>query len=189
MRARFSRTGLLAARLAALGASAAGLAAPEAAAARADPQFPCQGCQLAVGVGGTYDYFDKTSGIVLPVMLDFRNGRWELGAFRFTTAQYLEPRDGSSSRRFSSPYWGASLSRRWGLWARPSVRVFVGLGASWKSARDELNSSQWNFAEQLGVRWRLSSAWALELTLRHWSNAGIRLPNRGQDFATLTLVF
>jgi len=26
-----------------------------------------------------------------------------------------------------------------------------------------------------------------ELTVRHWSNAGIRLPNHGQDFATLTV--
>ena len=26
-----------------------------------------------------------------------------------------------------------------------------------------------------------------ELTVRHWSNAGIRLPNHGQDFGTLTV--
>ena len=26
-----------------------------------------------------------------------------------------------------------------------------------------------------------------ELTMRHWSNGGIRLPNHGQDFATLTV--
>jgi len=25
-----------------------------------------------------------------------------------------------------------------------------------------------------------------ELTMRHWSNGGVRLPNHGQDFATLT---
>ena len=30
---------------------------------------------------------------------------------------------------------------------------------------------------------------ALELAIRHWSNANIRRPNRGQDFATLALVF
>jgi len=30
---------------------------------------------------------------------------------------------------------------------------------------------------------------SLELALRHWSNANIRRPNRGQDFATLALVF
>ena len=26
-----------------------------------------------------------------------------------------------------------------------------------------------------------------ELTFRHWSNGGIRLPNHGQDFVTLTV--
>jgi hypothetical protein len=26
-----------------------------------------------------------------------------------------------------------------------------------------------------------------ELTVRHWSNGGVRLPNHGQDFATLTI--
>jgi len=157
--------------------------------ARDDPNFPCAGCQLSVGVGGTYDYFDKTGGIVAPFAFDFGHGRWELAAFRFTTAQYLEPRGASLARRFTNPYWGASLSYRFGLWTRPSMRVFLGLGTAWKSETDRLNSTQWNFAEQLGVRWRLSNAWALELTVRHWSNAGLKLPNRGQDFATLTLVF
>jgi hypothetical protein len=28
-----------------------------------------------------------------------------------------------------------------------------------------------------------------ELTLRHWSNGGIRLPNHGQDFATVMVRF
>jgi hypothetical protein len=26
-----------------------------------------------------------------------------------------------------------------------------------------------------------------EVTMRHWSNGGIKLPNHGQDFATLTI--
>jgi hypothetical protein len=26
-----------------------------------------------------------------------------------------------------------------------------------------------------------------ELTFRHWSNGGVRLPNHGQDFVTLTV--
>jgi Lipid A 3-O-deacylase (PagL) len=46
-----------------------------------------------------------------------------------------------------------------------------------------------NFAEQLTVRWRVSHSVRLELAFRHWSNAGLRLPNRGKDFATLALVF
>ncbi|TLY76851.1 MAG: hypothetical protein E6K43_00915 [Gammaproteobacteria bacterium] len=33
----------------------------------------------------------------------------------------------------------------------------------------------------------LSPARQPRLTMRHWSNGGIRLPNHGQDFATLTI--
>jgi hypothetical protein len=29
----------------------------------------------------------------------------------------------------------------------------------------------------------------VEFSLRHWSNAGIRLPNRGQDFFTVSYAF
>jgi hypothetical protein len=29
----------------------------------------------------------------------------------------------------------------------------------------------------------------VELCVRHWSNGGIRLPNRGQDFMTVTYAF
>jgi Lipid A 3-O-deacylase (PagL) len=65
----------------------------------------------------------------------------------------------------------------------------VGLGASYKTQTDDLNSTHVNFAEQLTVRWRVSHSVRLELAFRHWSNAGLRLPNRGQDFATLALVF
>jgi hypothetical protein len=38
------------------------------------------------------------------------------------------------------------------------------------------------------LRFRLPGNRAIaDLTVRHWSNAGIRLPNHGQDFATLTV--
>jgi hypothetical protein len=101
----------------------------------------------------------------------------------------LEFRGTFPAYRFANPYWGFSASRRWRLFGSPSVGVYFGLGGSYKTEVDELNSTRWNFAEQLAVRWRVSHTVALELAIRHWSNAGIRLPNRGQDFATLTLVF
>jgi hypothetical protein len=42
----------------------------------------------------------------------------------------------------------------------------------------------------LGMRIALNNHGSfVELTMRHWSNAGIKLPNRGQDFATVTFVF
>ena len=52
---------------------------------------------------------------------------------------------------------------------------------------DPLNSTHWNFASQLAVRVRLPDNGSdIELSVRHWSNGGIRLPNRGQDFATFS---
>jgi len=40
------------------------------------------------------------------------------------------------------------------------------------------------------MRVRLSDSGSdLELSVRHWSNGGIRLPNRGQDFMTLSYAF
>lgn len=38
------------------------------------------------------------------------------------------------------------------------------------------------------MRFRLPGGRTIaELTMRHWSNGGLRLPNHGQDFATLTV--
>ena len=55
---------------------------------------------------------------------------------------------------------------------------------------DCIDTSYPGFAEQLALRWdRGSKVPSVELSIRHWSNAGIRLPNRGQDFAVLSLVF
>jgi Lipid A 3-O-deacylase (PagL) len=66
--------------------------------------------------------------------------------------------------------------------------------AIWISARvstevaDSLSVTRLNFASQRGVRFPLPDNRAVgELTFRHWSNGGIRLPNHGQDFVTLTV--
>ena len=40
--------------------------------------------------------------------------------------------------------------------------------------------------EEIGLRIKPTQSWTIELTGRHWSNAGLKLPNHGQDFATLT---
>ena len=149
----------------------------------------CAGCELSVGIGGTYHYWAKTNGIVAAFTFDWSDGRYELGAFRMSTPQMLEAFDMFPPRRFANPYWGFSLSRRWRLTGNASWGLYVGLGASYKTEIDGLNSTHWNFAEQLAVRWRLSHVVAIELAIRHWSNAGLQLPNRGQDFATLSLVF
>lgn len=82
---------------------------------------------------------------------------------------------------------GMSLSRRWCLLERGPVRLFIGFGLSAKTESDQLSTTRLDFASQLGVRFRLPGDKIVgELTMRHWSNAGIRLPNHGEDFATLT---
>lgn len=147
------------------------------------------GCEVLVGVGGTYHYWAKTNGIVVPFIFDWGYGRYELGAFRFTNSQMVEVYNTFPPRRAAGPYWGFSASRRWRVIGRGSVGLFLGIGVNYKTETDQLNSTHWNFAEQIAVRWRISHTVGMELAFRHWSNAGIKLPNRGQDFATLTLIF
>jgi hypothetical protein len=90
----------------------------------------------------------------------------------------------------ANPSWGVSLARRWQLCGRGPASGFIGCGTAYRTETDELTVTHWNFAEQLGARYRLpGDRMAAELTVRHWSNAGIRLPNRSQDFPTLTAAF
>lgn len=150
----------------------------------------CGYCRVSVGIGETYHFWARTGGIVVPVTFTWDRERYELGVFRIATRQELEYQRQPPDHRVARPYWGFSATRRWQLLGPPAARLFIGVGASFKTESDELNSTHWNFAEQLGFRFR----WAddgegLELCLRHWSNAGIRLPNHGQDFFTLTYVF
>jgi hypothetical protein len=154
------------------------------------PSF-CRDCQLQLGVGGTYHYWGSTGGLVVPLTLDLDGNRWELGLFRIVNPQSFYDSTIHAERRLAEPYWGLSASRRWQLVGTPHLRLFVGFGASYKTERDELSASPWNFAEQFGMRIALNRQFSsfVELTMRHWSNAGIKLPNRGQDFATVTFVF
>jgi hypothetical protein len=149
----------------------------------------CGYCRISAGVGETYHFWARTGGIVAPVTFLWDDERYELGIFRFATRQELEYQKQEPDRKVANSYWGFSANRRFELFGPPSARVFIGIGASYKNETDELNSTRWNFAEQLGVRFSLPGHAGLELCLRHWSNAGIKLPNHGQDFFTLSYVF
>jgi hypothetical protein len=141
---------------------------------------------VQLGLGGTYHFWGTTGGVVIPVTVDWSDNRYELGFFRVTTQQMLRENDGSA-RRMAEPYWGVSLSRRWRLFEAGPVTGFFGFGFAGKTESDQLSTTRWDFASQLGVRFRLPGDRVVgEFTMRHWSNAGIRLPNHGQDFATLT---
>jgi hypothetical protein len=147
----------------------------------------CETCEVNMGIGGTYHFWGATQGTVLPLTVSWDDNRYEVGVFRMATPQSLT-KDGTSSR-LADPYWGVSASRRFTLLERGPARAFFGFGLSYRTESDVLSATRWDFASQLGVHVRLPrNGSAVEFTVRHWSNAGIKLPNHGQDFATLTFV-
>ena len=154
----------------------------------ADAQSLCQSCEVQVGLGGTYHFWGTTGGVVLPVMVTWSENRYELGFVRVSTQQTLQESRSRNTRLMADPYWGVSLSRRWQLFERGPIKGFFGFGLAGKTESDELSTTRWDFASQLGVRFRVPGNRVTgELTMRHWSNGGIRLPNHGQDFVTLTV--
>jgi Lipid A 3-O-deacylase (PagL) len=148
----------------------------------------CETCELQIGLGDTYHFWGTTGGVVLPITLNWSESRYELGLFRLSTRQILYDTHYPSGRLMAHPYWGLSLSRRWQIFTRGPVRGFFGFGIAAKTESDQLSVTRLDFASQFGVRFPLPGNRALgELTFRHWSNGGIRLPNHGQDFVTLTV--
>jgi hypothetical protein len=151
-------------------------------------QSLCESCEVHIGLGGTYHYWGTTGSYVLPVTVTWSENRYELGVFRFTDQQLLRLPGTHYDRHAADPYWGISLSRRWQLFERGRVKGLVGFGVAGRSESDTLSATRWDFASQLELRFRLPGNRAIaDLTVRHWSNGGVRLPNHGQDFATLTI--
>ena len=150
-------------------------------------QSLCESCEVQVGLGGTFHYWGSTGSLVLPVSLTWSDNRYELAAFRFTDQQWLPFHGTHRERHMADPYWGLSLSRRWRLFDHGPLQGYFGFGLAGRSESDELSVTRWDFAEQLGVRFHLPGNRVIgEVTLRHWSNGGVRLPNHGQDFVTMT---
>jgi hypothetical protein len=143
---------------------------------------------FALGTGMSVQY-DGTSTTPLGLATwTWDNNHYELAAFRFLTSQR---RIGET---LAQPNWAFELSRRWRLnWSlidRSGLQLFVGGGAAYKTETDELNGSRLNFAEQLGWRFpRQENGGQVEFAIRHISNAGLKKPNKGQDFLTLAYVF
>jgi hypothetical protein len=151
-------------------------------------QALCESCEVQLGLGGTYHFWGPTGGLVLAATMDWDANRYELGVFRVARAQFLRDPAYPDGHRMADPYWGVSLSRRWQVFEKGPVKGFVGFGLALKTESDQLSATRWDFAEQAGLRFRIPGQIAVgELTVRHWSNAGIRLPNHGQDFVTLTI--
>ena len=148
----------------------------------------CESCEVQLGIGETYHFWGTTGGVVLPVTLNWSDGRYELGLFRVSSRQVLYDAHYREGRLMANPYWGLSLSRRWRLFSRGPVRGFFGFGIAAKTESDQLSVTRLDFASQFGLRFPMPGNHVVgELTFRHWSNGGIRLPNHGQDFVTLTV--
>jgi len=143
-----------------------------------------------IGAGTTFRFFAWTDGVVVPVTFELDNGRWELGAFRLATAQRFAESDHPPEARSANPYWGFTAMRRWRLLHRRWGGFYVGLGANCRTETDALIATHWNLAYLAAARFRLGSGnKVLELGVRHWSDAWIRLPDRGQNMVTLTFGF
>jgi hypothetical protein len=151
-------------------------------------QSICASCEAQVGLGGTYHFWGPTGGLVLAATITWDASRYELGVFRVAHAQILRDDTCRDGCLMADPYWGVSLSRRWPLFEKGPVKAFFGFGLALKTESDQLSATRWDFASQLGLRFRIPGQLAVgELTVRHWSNAGIRLPNHGQDFVAFTV--
>ena len=150
----------------------------------------CRSCEFHLGVGGTYHSFKSTSGVVIPATVTWDRGRWEFGVFRFASTQSSSDNDEHTEQLVAHPYWGASLSRRFQLVEHGPLRAFFGFGLSYKTEQDILSVTHWNFSSQLGMRFEAPGFPAtFELSARHWSNGGVKTPNRGQDFTVLSVRF
>lgn len=150
----------------------------------------CAHCDLLVGAGETTNFRHWTDGLVLPVTLELDDSRWEIGAFRSVRRQLLdEDPKYPASTIAARPYWGFSLMHRWEILHRSRMRLYLGFGANYRTETDMLTATKWNFAGMIGVRIDLGEHALLEVALRHWSNAWIRFPDRGQNFVTVSVGF
>jgi Lipid A 3-O-deacylase (PagL) len=138
------------------------------------------------GLGGGVTYqFDGTRAAYLGVFTwTWSHDRFEIGAIRFADGQL------GKTVSLANPNWTFQISRRWTFIRTPEAKLFIGLGGAYKTEMDDLNGSRLNFAEQLGVRITRSDGGAgFEIAVRHMSNAGLKKPNKGQDFITVIYVF
>jgi hypothetical protein len=143
---------------------------------------------LAVGSGMSVQYDGTSTADLGLATWTWHDDHYELAAFRFMSDQTR------FGKILAAPNSVFEVSRRWRLnWSlidRSGLQLFFGGGAAYKTETDELNGSRLNFAEQLG--WRFppqENGGRVEFSLRHISNAGLKKPNKGQDFLTLAYVF
>jgi hypothetical protein len=165
---------------------------------------PCTGCEFTAGLGKTFHNTELT-GTVVPAAFTWGGNRYEFALYYFSK-QYLGQE--YQNRVIAPQDWALSIARRLRLWHHGPWEAFAGLGLSYRTGDpcpnpaktdpstfanrncNRLNGSQQNFTLQLGGRWwEADHGAAIEIALRHFSNAGLKPPNVGQDFLTLSYVF
>jgi hypothetical protein len=151
---------------------------------------PCEHCDVLIGMGTTFGVGGWTDGFVVPITLELEDSRWELGAYRFATAEEALGRYPPPSGRATNPYWGFTAMRRWQVLHRSWGKIYLGAGANYRTEIDYLEATRWNFAWLAAARYDLGTHnKVLELDVRHWSNGWIKAPNRGENFLTVSLGF
>jgi hypothetical protein len=145
----------------------------------------CPQCALQVGTGTTFVSSHFTDGIALPVLLEIDGSRWEIGAYRFLTRQSLNSPAFPPSTISAYPFWAFSAMHRWQMLHRTRWKLYLGFGASYQRRIDLLDATKWNFALLLALRYTLGGHLFLEFSTRHWSNADIKMPNRGQNLVMI----
>ena len=151
---------------------------------------PCEHCDLLIGAGTTFNHLAWTNGLVFAGTLELDDSRWELGAFRFATAQSTPISGVPSDYHAANPYWGFTAMRRWQVLHRARGKLYLAFGANYRTEIDYLEATNWNFAYLVAARFDVGKhGRAVELGIRHWSDAWIRPGNRGQNLLTLSFVF
>jgi Lipid A 3-O-deacylase (PagL) len=146
-------------------------------------------CKLLLGVGATYQLWGWSDGFVVPITLELADSRWEVGAYWFARRQ-IAIGYGPPDKTAANPYWGLTAMRRWQFLHRSWGRLYFGFGANYRDETDYLEPTRWNFAYLVAARFELGEKRPLlEVGVRHWSDAWIKNPNRGQDFVTVSLGF
>ena len=149
----------------------------------------CPRCALEVGLGTTYFPPHWTDGVATPIFLEIDRSRWEIGGYRFLTNQFLKEPDFPPSTISARPFCGFTAMHRWLILHRARWRLYLGFGAAYQTPADLLDATQWNFAYLLALRYSLDKHLFFEFSARHWSNAWIKLPNRGQDLLLMSIGF
>jgi hypothetical protein len=123
---------------------------------------------------------------------DPRTGRESLGTRRVPSG-YQTDRDRSRlppDYTSAAPFWGFSAMRRWQFLHRSWLRLYAGIGGSYKTEIDTLDATRLNFSYLLAARFDLGASGSLfEIAARHWSNAYIKEPNIGENFLTLSFSY